>query len=747
MGILNRQILKEWKFLLLILAELILLGWGALRCFDTERYRAEFGDDAIPVEDDWISLESGYYEMDIYYFYIRDDLGDYSCHVGAELSYGDIFVETVLLPCNRNHVEAEFELREATEKFYLYVEDWDAMPFQIERIEIREMRRGDLKNVFLMACLFLLIDIFAVFWKRGFFQHIDIDQRRVLFGMCGICLVASLPVFVNYVIYMQDISVHLMRIEGLAEELKNGIFPVRMQTTWLNGYGYPISIMYGDILLYIPAVLRLVGFSLQDAYHIYMILINIVTTCTSYYCVKKMTGSSRIGLMGCLLYTWAEYRLFNMYYRNAVGEFTAMAFLPLVFVGLYLLLETEEKKKGCICMALGYTMILQSHILSFEMVILFSVFYCLANIKKLLKNIGRLFSTACITILLNLGFLVPFFDYMGSQDMAIYHEMGTGSGMQREGLFIPQLFASFWIGGEEWSAPTVGGINSDMLLTMGLSFLAVLALWLWGVVIHGKSIRESVGKDNWLEQKRVFVLIMIALWMCCYFFPWTAIGEIPVIGGYLTVYQFPWRFLAMGTVMGTILAGYALRNLNQIMGKQICTAVAVVIGAIALLGAAHLTDYIMQNVQQEVIASDAGIADAHALNGAEYLPSATDWKRFTIQVATGGLVRVDSLDKEKSDYIVTCANMLKETSWVEVPRLMYKGYIAEDTQTGERFEITAGDNNKIRITLPARYEGSIRVTFRQPVFWIVAEVVAAITGVVVIIWLFLTRKKEIYHHE
>ena len=47
----------------------------------------------------------------------------------------------------------------------------------------------------------------------------------------------------------QDLGFHLMRIEGIAEGLENGVFPVKMQGLWMEGYGYPVSVYYGDFLL------------------------------------------------------------------------------------------------------------------------------------------------------------------------------------------------------------------------------------------------------------------------------------------------------------------------------------------------------------------------------------------------------------------------------------------------------------------------------------------------------------------
>ena len=58
-----------------------------------------------------------------------------------------------------------------------------------------------------------------------------------------------------------------------------------------------------------------------------------------------MSGNYRIGIVMSLLYTLSGYRLTNAIYRAAVGELTAIAFIPLVFLGLWQLFQEDDKTK------------------------------------------------------------------------------------------------------------------------------------------------------------------------------------------------------------------------------------------------------------------------------------------------------------------------------------------------------------------------------------------------------------------
>ena len=96
----------------------------------------------------------------------------------------------------------------------------------------------------------------------------------------------SLPLFVPGIEghFGQDLGFHLNRIEGLFLELKSGHFPVYIESYWMNGYGYANAIYYGDLFLYFPAILRLLGVPVVASYKLYLLAINICTILICKYC-------------------------------------------------------------------------------------------------------------------------------------------------------------------------------------------------------------------------------------------------------------------------------------------------------------------------------------------------------------------------------------------------------------------------------------------------------------------------------
>ena len=63
-----------------------------------------------------------------------------------------------------------------------------------------------------------------------------------------------------------DAPFHLARIESLNQALQMGIFPVKVHPSLAYSYGYGVGIFYPDFFIYLPAVLRMAGCSLEVSY-------------------------------------------------------------------------------------------------------------------------------------------------------------------------------------------------------------------------------------------------------------------------------------------------------------------------------------------------------------------------------------------------------------------------------------------------------------------------------------------------
>ena len=172
------------------------------------------------------------------------------------------------LPSYRNNLSFRFYVRQKQVPVAVscfLADDFNGL-LRVDRIRVTFLPA---QTVFVFFCTFgswvipMNLILYLYLWKRK--QTREFLRRRgvLLAVLSGIVLVAQFPLLVDGVPQGWDLSFHAYRLQELAQSLRDGTFPVRMQGNWMNGYGYPVSILYGDILLYPFALLYLAGLPLH----------------------------------------------------------------------------------------------------------------------------------------------------------------------------------------------------------------------------------------------------------------------------------------------------------------------------------------------------------------------------------------------------------------------------------------------------------------------------------------------------
>lgn len=715
-------------FLILLFAELLILAFLAYRGMHSEKeYRGLNGED-VPSIERTIALKRGVYMIDVTY---ETTAPEAKVQFHMTSSRNEEVGDAVALPRQETQKTFEYILYEDAERVWL-VTDAGSGELTINSVVIRGTRQMEKMELFLLFFLFVVIDLLFLF-RRKWLHPYTKGQKMVGMTLAGICILTSLPLFTDYMILGHDLTFHMMRIEGLAQGILDGQLPVRIQPVWMKDYGYPVSVMYGDLLLYIPAFLRIIGLPLQMVYKIYVFAVNVITVLVSYYCAREVFQNDKFGLLGSLLYTLAGYRIVNLFYRCAVGEFSAMIFLPLIFLAFWKLFHDEKRddRKIALLMIVGFTGVLQTHTLSAEMTVLYVLIFCLLNAGKFWKNLKFLAVTAFATIALNLAFLVPMIDYMMSVDM---HVMYDTCFMQSHSIFFPQLFQTFAFGGES-SGMSCEGIRGDMPFGAGWFLVLIMGLFLWEAVLYREEIKEKLGAECFRGQCRIFGVMVLAILMSCDFFPWIAIRNIPVVGVFLTPYQFAWRFLGMAVALAAALGCFAVRNLYVVCDRSIRIGLVFLLCATTIMSAQILIDRNLAEGKPQKITSGAFADSVYAVSGAEYVPMETQLELLYNTAAEGESgVLVEEYSRYKKYYYVRCSNTSEEERRLKVPILAYKGYVAVDDATGEHFEVTYNENRILQVILPAGYEGTVRVSFEEPVYWRIAELISLATLAAVVIW-------------
>ncbi|MBD5524719.1 MAG: hypothetical protein HDR04_09910 [Lachnospiraceae bacterium] len=609
----------------------------------------------------------------------------------------------------------------------------------------------DTRNfMFRIAILFMVLDLILIIYalRDRLFADAEVkNQYKLLFLL--ICL-SSLPLTVNYLFSnAQDLGFHLIRIEGIKDGWMNGVFPVKIPTNWMEGHGYAVSVFYGDLLLYIPAFLRIFGVSILGAYNFYVFMINVLTVVISYYCFSRMSNRHN-GLVCAAIYSLNIFRLYDVYSRAAVGEYTAMAFMPLVLYGLWKVYklpeESTEHGRSWITITAGCTGIFLSHMISTEMVALFVILAVVILWRKTIrkKTFVVLIKTLGATVLLNLWFLLPFLDYMMSGTYAINNlDRYVPYRMEEKGGYIVQLFMTDYVAMGSSGAISSRGAASSMPHTAGNAVMFILIGWF--LFCMGQKGRDKREKRE--EYLAVF-LSVLSIFMTRYMFPYTwLVDKIPVLTFPVHGLQFQWRFFAVAVVVVLWLLCIVMQKNWIDRKKKIFFG-----GLLVFLSVSQGITFISKLMNEATvyhIYQEGGI-DTWDIGFAEYIP-VEDAEGFSVETYTNGYreelvydpgyVSVEEWHREKGTLVIHAQNMSDESSQIEVPIILYKGYRAV-TDSGEQLQISPGNFYRIVVSVPAGYSGGIRIGFHEPWYWRVCEAISVVTLFGIIFYMINGRKQK-----
>lgn len=526
---------------------------------------------------------------------------------------------------------------------------------------------------------------------------VPVPARAALLGLGGMVVLACLPLLQNNgAMGGHDLYFHLQRIQGIADSLAGGEFPVRLYHEVKSGYGYAPSLYYGELLLYPAALLRLLGLDLRLCYQGYIWAITLATALVSYRCLREIFGRRGPALLDAALYLLSPYRLVCLYVRAAVGEYTALLFLPLIALGLWRLYT--GRGRAWVLLAVGFGGLLQTHIITLILTTLLVLCLVLALWRRTFRRRVLLEwgKAAGVCILVNLWFLVPFVSMAGSR-------LSQKSG----GLDVP-------------------GLTLAQLLTRGETAVCGLALPLGGALLLAVYLLFPPAPGP----ARTAGLCALAVGAFSLFastdlFPWQTVTRLPVLGTLLGSIQFPWRFLGLAAFALALASGWAVQGLRQ-AGRASAARGA---GA-ALLGLTLL--FCLQFFPDHVsLDTDSYLGDPSqwlVLDNSNqvwpmddlYLPRGAVPEGLGFAAAQPAGIQVEEILRDGRTTTVTCSTGDGE-GFVDLPLLYYPGY---HTDTGTLYPSEQG---LVGLAVPAGFEGTVTVTWREPKRWLAADLVSAVT--------------------
>ena len=695
--------------------------------------------DAKTIQSDIKYVKHGVYNVKLHY----DSSVDYSnvVLVAADAAdYDTVKSNTVLLyenlsetnfNCAINHTNNSIRIK------VLYGGEGDIEIYGAELVPTNIPARI---AIFWIVFTSLLINGIYLLKKSKVFDNVE--NRKVIALLAGCLIFSCVPMMLNYVVAGGDLGYHYMRIGELAEALKSGQFPVRLYPKWLFGYGYADAVMYGHTLLYIPAIMRLVGFSITFSYQVLLFAINLFTVVISYYSFSKAFYSKNAGVIGAYLYAFMPYRLFAMYTAANIGIVCAGVFLPLVFLGMYKIFTEDTKavnyKYNWIYVSIGLVGVISNHTLSTEILCGFILLTCLIMIKRVFKLpvFVSLLKALAGFIVLGLWFIVPFIDNYLNYDFHIKNV--SARIIQYRGVLPTQFFTLFTrLSSHDFYGTQ--GLKDATIMTPGLAVTAGLLVFIALAFVY-----KDFRSDEFKKGLFFVVISSIAAFMSTLFFPWDWLqrrGQI--FATLVSSLQFPTRFLIFYGVLviplSCIVYGYLK---NKGVAGRIYFGIVLAMCLIQLCSFSTENSYVQGRLE---LYDDEEMGTGYT-SGGEYLPQSIygiDNEVLKFQDAQAGNdVLITEYAKDDLYAELKVNNISNEASYVDVPLLNYIGYMAYDVNTKDKIQIIEGDTANIRLVIPAGYDGDIVVKYVGKWYWRLCDAISALALVGLGFYLWRMKKKH-----
>ena len=446
--------------------------------------------------------------------------------------------------------------------------------------------------------------------------------------------------------YGDDLGFHLARIEGLAESITKGDYFPRINYFITGGMGYATGIFYPDTFLYPAALIRLLGFSLVNSYILFVVLVNFMTFIIAYhsfYCIRKSASKS---FLFAFLYGLSSYRLSDVLYRAAVGEYLALMFLPLAFVGLFFIIFGDCKK--WYILAVGMSCLFLAHLLTSVIFIFFIVCLMVLNFSKLIKEKERLVAlllAAGLTILFVANALFPMIEQLVFQRLRV----------QDTPVFYLQKMAQPLIEYIEIALQNVR-FNNIGIFVLGL-----------GLILCIRSKRLS------RLNKQLLLIGLIFLFLSTSYFPHWRFHE--------TVFnaiQFPWRYFIIVTFcMLWVFADSWDSVLFKNKRWSQVVVVSLIIGVLfsTLDVQQKLAGFTMRQTTHDTFETFDGKGELGF--GSEFLPSGmTAWMKPT-DLFSNPPENIQAKNLERKQNVFSFDYEVPSETKVIFPILFYKGYQAK----------------------------------------------------------------------
>ncbi len=155
-----------------------------------------------------------------------------------------------------------------------------------------------------------------------------LDNKFILLIAFFTVLLLMLPNLQKDLVFGDDYAFHLARIQSVSDSIKHGVFPVKINASLVNKFGYASSMFYPDFFLYLPSLLILVfRINVITAYKIFAFIVLCFMFLIIYKSMLYLTEERYSAIFGTIFFMLSKVMVLTIYSRFALGEFLAFPFM------------------------------------------------------------------------------------------------------------------------------------------------------------------------------------------------------------------------------------------------------------------------------------------------------------------------------------------------------------------------------------------------------------------------------------
>lgn len=345
------------------------------------------------------------------------------------------------------------------------------------------------------------------------------------------------------------------------------------------GFGYPLWLIYAPAAFIVAECFHLLGLGFAAAVKVTWAVGFLAGALGMYRLVRRWWGPAA-GVIAGLAFTYAPYRLVQIYVRAALAEFISLAWLPWVLLALVALWEKPDRRRAAVG-GLAFGVLLLTHTASTVAFVPLLLGLCAALLLEELRRrrpdpaAGRkaIFSRiGWTTIALALGvvlasiFLVPL---LAERRYIVEEQWVSASYSYAQNFVYPhQFFDPAW--GFGYSEP---GPRDGMSFQLGL-IIFLLA------VLGGCA---ALARRSPALPRRLFAVAALIAALAAVFAMTPASAAIWQTLSLIRLIQFPWRLLAVTSFTLALLSGVATTWLKPSPEHGPSPAALVYVAALALV--------------------------------------------------------------------------------------------------------------------------------------------------------------------